>query len=235
MAIYNSYASLKTGIARWLNREDDANIDTVAAELIELAEAKIRRNQQWFQQVFSLTNAGNPLTITAYPQELPVNVKEITYLWASTSTYKHNITVLPISAWRDLVATDRGAAGVPTKAVFVPQMDRWMRDDANRDGPMLYLWPAPTTDGTFAVDFDYIRDVEPLATDDVLGNNGLFLRHPDLYLFGALTESAPFYEHDERMPMWEVKYEKIVKEINLEAERAKFGSAVKRTRLPRVF
>jgi len=234
VALYNSFLDLQNAVLRWLNREDDPAGPTVAAELIGLSEASIRRNQQWFTQVYSLTtDDGTSLPITSYPQELPVYVKEVTNIWCDTSIEKSEIEILPISAWRDLVATNNNAGGIPTKAIIVPQMDLWMRDDGNRQGPKVYLWPAPPTDGSFNIDFKYIRDVLPLSED--AANIGLLLRHPDLYLYGALVESAPFYQHDDRLPMWQARYDKAVKEINLERERAEFGPSAKRPRLPRVF
>jgi hypothetical protein len=233
VALYNSFLDLQNAVALWINREDDPVILPRTAEFIGLAEAAIRRNQQWFTQVFSLTNAGQPFPITSYPQELPVFTKEVTNIWCSTDTNKGEIEVLPISAWRDLVAFDNNTQGVPTKAVLVPQMDLWMKDDATRQGPQLYLWPPPPTDGSFFIDFKYVRDVPPLSEDTV--NNGLLQRHPDLYLYGALIEASPFLQHDERVPLWQARYDKAVKEINLERERAEFGPSAKRPRLPRSF
>lgn len=236
MATYNSYAELQAAIARWLNRDDDPDILNRAAEFIGLAESAIRRNQEWFTQIYSLENGGLPLSVTAQPMELPVYVKELKSLWAASNQWNHTITVLPISAWRDLAASNADAEGIPTKAVLVPQMDKWMKNDGTRQGPKLYLWPKPAISDPlnyFSVDFQYVRDVLPLSDDTT--TNGLFLRHPDLYLYGALVESAPFYEHDERLQMWQARYDRAVSEINIERERAEFGTSAKRVRLPRSF
>jgi len=235
MPSLTTYQALKDAVGLWLNRESDPDIDTRAAQFIELGEARIRRNQEWFAQIFSLEN-GTSLTVVGNPTELPNHVRTVLNLWASTDAWKHTIELLPISAWRDLTATNRDAAGIPTKAVIVPQMDKWMKDDGTRAGPQLYLWPQPGLDPTqnpFAVDFQYIRDVDPLSED--AQTNGMFLRYPDLYLYAALAESAPFYQHDERLQLWEARYQQAVKDINIERERAEFGSAAKRVRLPRSF
>lgn len=232
MPSLTTYQALKDAVGLWLNRENDPDIDTRAAQFIELAESRIRRNQEWFTQIYSLENGGNALAVGQNPTELPDHVRTVLNMWASTGAWKHPIELLPISAWRDLTATNRDAAGIPTKAVIVPEMDKWMKDDGTRQGPKLYLWPAPATsetDNAFAVDFQYIRDVDPLSED--AQTNGLFLRYPDLYLYGALAESAPFYQHDERLAMWEARYQQAVKDINIERERAEFGSANKRVRL----
>jgi hypothetical protein len=235
VAIFNSYSSLKTEVFRWINREDDPDADDRAASFIELGESRIRRNQEWYTQIYSLENGGQPLSVTANPTELPPFVKTVKNLWASTDLWKGTIEILPISAWRDLVASNRDAAGIPTKAIISPQMDKWMKDDGTRQGPKVYFWPAPGFDPNtpFAVDFQYIRDTLPLSED--AQNNGLFLRYPDLYLAAALAEAAVYYQHDDRLQIWEGKYQQAVKEINIERERAEFGASAKRVRLPRSF
>ena len=224
-----SYQTLKDAVARWLYRETESDIDDRASELVQLGEARIRRNQEWFSQVYSLENGGNPLSVSANPTVLPALIKQILNIWASTGAWKHTIEIVPVSQWRDLAASNRDAAGIPTKAVIIPEMDGWPTT-----GAKLYLWPFPgLTNDPFAIDFKYIKDLAPLSTSNP--SNGLLTRHPDLYLYAALAESAPFYQHDERLPLWEQRYQQIVREINIERERAEFGGGPKRPRLPRAF
>jgi len=237
VAIFNSYSSLKTEIAHWLTREDDPDIDDRAAMLIELAEARIRMEQEWFTQIYSLENGGLPFPVGSNPTELPTFVKSVKNMWCATAINQDAIEIVPISAWRDFVSTNNDASGIPTKAVISPEMDKWMKDDGTRQGPKLFLWPQPAVDpvtsAPFLIDFQYIRDVAPLAKD--ASQNGMFLRYPHVYLFGALVESAAYYQHDERMPIWEAKYKEAIQRINVERERVEFGASAKRPRLPRSF
>lgn len=228
--LINSYQTLKDAIGRWLYRDNESDIDDRSSELLQLGEARIRRNQEWFSQVYSLENGGNPLTVTVNPTVLPALIKQVLNIWASTGDWKHTIEIVPISQWRDLAASNRDASGIPTKAVIVPEMDGWPNT-----GAKLYLWPQPSSDpnSPFAIDFKYLKDLAPLSNSNT--SNGLLLRHPDLYLYAALAESAPFYQHDERLPLWEQRYAQIVREINIERERAEFGGGPKRPRLPRAF
>ena len=222
-----TYTDLQSAVANWLNRTD---LTTVIPDLISLGEARIRRNQNWFRQIYSQTTAGggNPLTITAQPQVLPDTVRRIDALFASTAIWTHTIEVRPVSAWRDLTERYTNTTGVPQDAVFIPMMDTFLQTT----GPLLYLFPPPDLTGgnPFSVDFTYIADLPPIST----AVPTLFLRHPDLYLYAALAESAPFLQHDERLPVWETRYAQIVKEINLERDRAEFG-ATATPRLPNVF
>lgn len=218
----NTYAELQTAVANWLNRDD---LTARIPEFIALSEARIRRNQHWFKQIYSTANAGLPFTVSAQPMSLPTYVKEIIALWASSSTYQHDLDIVTPEAWRTLAQSNRNASGVPTVALIAPQMDTWL----SSSGAKLYLWPQPS--GNFDIDFQFIRDLDPLATV----TNALFLRHPDLYLYGALAESAPFLQHDERLPMWEQRFKTAETEITSEAERAQYSASAKRIRLPRSF
>lgn len=222
---FQTYADLVANVGSWLNRTD---LSTTIPDLISLGEARIRREQQWFRQIYSQTNSGNPLTITAQPQVLPTTVREINNIWASTSLWSGDIELRPVSAWRDLAEAFTNSTGVPQLAVFIPMMDTFLQST----GPLLYLWPPPDVSGNdpFAVDFTYIADVAPLST----AVNALYLRHPDLYLYAALAESAPFLQHDERIPVWENRFAQIVKDINRERDRAEFGGTAT-PRLPQVF
>lgn len=221
-----TYADLQAAVASWLNRTD---LTTQIPDFIALGEARIRRNQEWFTQVYSLKN-GASLTVTTNPVSLPANVKEILALWADTATFHHTIDVVPASEWRDLANSNANAAGTPVKACFFPEMDGF----PGTAGPQLYLWPPASVAGdgnSFVIDFQYVEDVPALASSV----SGLFTRHPDLYLYAALAESAPFLVHDERLPVWEARYQQVVKEVNIERERAQFSASAKVPRLPRVF
>jgi len=51
----------------------------------------------------------------------------------------------------------------------------------------------------------------------------------------VLAESAPYLLHDERVPLWEARYQIVIKEINSEREAAEIGAPNKRVNLPVVF
>ncbi len=228
------YASLQGAIADFLYRLDDPDIGQKTALFISLAEAAIRRDQEWFNQTYSLANGGQPLSTTPNPTQLPSSVKQITAIWAATGTYHHDIELVPISEWRHLAASNLDASGVPTRAVFMPEiataggfLDN-VGTSTPSQGPQLFLWPQPTGADGFAVDFQYIADVPELST--TVTTNPLLRRHPDLYLWGSLIQSAPFFQADDRMQMWQTLYTKAVRDVNVEIERAKFSANPKRPR-----
>ena len=232
----NDYNSLQGAIADELYRLDSPQIAQQAQLFITLAEAAIRRDQEWFTQTYSLANSGNPLAVTANPTQLPPNVKQITYMWAATGTYHHEIEIIPISEWRALSQTNLDAAGVPTKAVLIPEimtaggfLDNVSVNPQVTNGPLLFLWPQPAgLTGGFAVDFQYVADVPELSPLNV--STPLLRRHPDLYLYGSLIHSAPFLQADDRIQIWQTLYDKAIMGVNREVERAKFSGNPKRPR-----
>ena len=46
----------------------------------------------------------------------------------------------------------------------------------------------------------------------------------DVYLYGALKATAPFYKDDERMPMWKALFDEARAELDLQYERTKWPS-----------
>lgn len=63
-----------------------------------------------------------------------------------------------------------------------------------------------------------------------LGNgcdcNWLLERHPDAYLYGALTHAAPFLKDDDRIPVWNGFYSAAVDAINRQSVEQQAGAHV---------
>jgi hypothetical protein len=214
----STYSDLQTAVAQWVNRDDDDFV-AIVPTLIELCEARIRRNQRWFERTYSQVK-GSALAITADPQTTDIGAKEVISVWADTDVWKHEIEVVSHATLHELQKTNRNANGIPTKvAISTPFMS-------------FSFWPAPALDGSFKIDFKYIWDVAPLATENT---NALLTRHPDLYLYGTLAESAPYLLHDDRVPLWEQRYQQAVTEINREREHALYGTMTKRINFRRSF
>ena len=70
------------------------------------------------------------------------------------------------------------------------------------------FWPAPTT--AVSVTITYYQKLPPLATN---ATNWLLTSHPDAYLYGALTASAPYLQADARLPIWSGLYNNVVNSL----------------------
>ena len=88
--------------------------------------------------------------------------------------------------------------------------------DASSGVPRLFTIEGSTlkirpTDGT-ALEFGYFQKVPALS--DAAPSNWLLAAHPDLYLFGALTEAQGFNVDPDKMAMWGSRRNDIFEEID---------------------
>ena len=90
----------------------------------------------------------------------------------------------------------------------------------------------PRPDSAFTLEYEYAGWPDALATT---ATNTLLTRWPNIYLYAALAESAPYLQHDDRDPLWEQKFQDAVRDARIESERALFGGTPKRPRIPVAF
>lgn len=218
MAI-TTLAGLKTAVARWLNRSDLA--DRIS-EFIELADARVRREQQWDKRIHSV-ETGGALSIIEQGQALPAGVQVVLDAWPQGGTVLRPLAQTSFAVLQQLAHTNGGATGEPQKYAILPA------PDASTSGARIFLWPEPS--GDYQIDFLYIHDVGKLASPE----NRLFLYAPDVYMWAALAESAPFLKHDERTGLWESKYQAALASLNALAGRAQFGASQTHARLRQAF
>lgn len=82
-------------------------------------------------------------------------------------------------------------------------------------GSSIELLPTPASDVT--IEMLYYKTIPALAANET---NWLLTKAPDLYLFGALLNAAPYLDNDERAGMWEAFVTKTIEAMNVEAARA---------------
>lgn len=86
-----------------------------------------------------------------------------------------------------------------------------------RAGSNLTFWPV-LSDGT-ELQGRYWFAYPDLA-DDNIADNLLFQEADDLFIYGALVESAPFFGELQKFPLWQAKYNSIVADMNAESKRS---------------
>ena len=215
-----TYSDLTTALANWLNRDD---LTDRIPEFIALAEADIRRRQEWWERTYSVDdNGGTALAITVQGQQLDNHVREVLTVWGTPTGFEKPLDFVTAEGWRTLAATNADATGTPSKVYISYDLTR-------TGGPRLYLWPQPAQ--SYSIDFRYVKDLDPLSSSV----NGLYTRNPDLYLYGSLLHSAPFLKNDDRLAIWEDRYEKAVNAISREVRRTKYATTLKAVQFPRVF
>jgi hypothetical protein len=218
---FSAYGDLTTAVANFLNR---ANLATYIDTLIDLGNRRIRREQEWDQRIFSMEQSNGqpngPLAITQQGQILPAGVRIIKTLWPTSGSHLEPLSQTSFDELRSRAASNADATGDPLMFAIVPAADPTLA------GPRLFLWPAPS--GAFSIDFLYVNDPGNISTTNI---TALYLYAPDVYLFAALSESAPFLKHDERVPMWEQKYQSALATLNGQPMKQASGATLQRAKL----
>lgn len=197
---FSNYTELQSAVTDWLNRPDLA---TVVPDFIRLAEARILREPAVQQEV------RTTLTVVSDFVSLPADCREPRALYFDDSANREviEIELVPV----ELLPRKKAEFGLPSgRPRFAAVVD---------NGTGLLFAPVP--DQTYTVQLTYWRRFDPLATT---ATNALLTTHPDVYLFGALIEAEPYLKHDERLPLWQSRYDRALAEVRSQNERRRFSA-----------
>lgn len=202
-----TYSELKDSVLAWLNRPDFAN---VVEDFITLAEKQIAR------QVRRAT-VRHTVIINSGSYTLPADCAELRSIHLVTSRTGADLPLQICTT--DMLAEARArhsSTGRPKYGAIV--------------GTQLLLIPAP--DDVYTAEIVYFQKLAPLSATNA--SNAILVEAPDAYLFGALKEAAPYMEHDERVALWEQKYNTAIAQLTDVREREEFNASLRPVRLPRV-
>ena len=193
----SSYAELQTAVQSWLHRSD---LSSVTPDLILLGELRIFREVRCRVMETSLSD-----TIASGVIAVPSDYLDLKFAY---------IDATPVSKLDRASASQiyeqhplRSPNGKPTMIA--------------REGTNFIFGPYPDS----AYDVKGIYYAKPVSIQT--SANALFTEYPDLYLFAALSEAAPYIQDDPRVQLWEAKYGAIVKQIfNQDAEEYGSGAGM---------
>lgn len=98
-------------------------------------------------------------------------------------------------------------------------------------GPSPALAIAPIPADGLAIQITYYASLQPLS--DEVTTNWLLLKWPSAYLFGALAETAPYLRDDDRVQLWQGKFETAINEVQAATDRMQWaGGPIKGQRKP---
>jgi hypothetical protein len=204
--VITTYSELQEAVANWLDRDD---LDDRIPEFIELAEAQMRRKlrRNVVREEISLSSAE----VT-----LPSELEELRSIRLVNDT-------TPSKGWPVKIITPESLAEKRQMYDFadVPKF-------ASVVNGVLLLVPAPSETQTAEIVY-YEKLVALSSTAPV---NSTLTDAPDLYLFGALKEAEPFLEHDERVALWESKFQTAITDLNTDRQNKEFGASLRPARLP---
>ena len=194
MAVSMTYNSLFNDISSYLERTDTATLDKIPT-FIMLAE-----------------------------QVLASEIKFLGNLTVNESTMVSGDPVItkPVR-WRKTVSINVTVGG-ERRPVFLRTYEflrQYWPDASQEDVPKYYSdydythWlVAPTPAEPYDFEVLYYEEVQPL--DSTNQTNWFTQYAPQAMLYGSLLQAMPFLKNDERMPMWQAQYDKIVAQLKTE-------------------
>lgn len=195
-----TYNELKSSVADWLNRTD---LTAVVPDFISLAEAQIERTLRTRQMIVRAT-----ASIDTEYSAVPADFLETKSIKLNTSP----VTALAfesIDALDQLKATAYIAAGKPQYFGIV--------------GGQIRVLPVP--DSTYTAELTYYAKLTKLSS--TVATNWLLAQAPDVYLYGALMQAAPYLKDDARITVWSSIYMKGLEELQIADDRsATSGGAI---------
>lgn len=196
MAI-TTYAELKTAVADWLNRSD---LTTAIPNFIALAEAQMNRQIRHRKMVVRAD-----ATVATQYFAAPADWLETIRFQLNTNPITPLVYVTPEQMIEDEQVYSTG--GQPMFFTIV--------------GQQFQVLPAP--DDSYDAELMYYAKIPALS--DAAPTNWLLTEAPDVYLYAALVQSAPYLKEDERTGVWAGLYQTLINDMKIADERARIGSS----------
>tara|TARA_R100001509_G_scaffold139698_1_gene94201 strand:+ start:901 stop:1530 length:630 start_codon:yes stop_codon:yes gene_type:complete len=205
----DTYSNLKTTIANYLNRSD---LTAYLGDFITLTEARLNRELR----VREMVNTDTSTTTVAGTQSysLPTGYLEATTVIFQSDPYCTLRFISNSDFYNKYNASQ--SRGKPTYFTIV--------------GSNILLGVAPNSSTTLQI--NYYKSLTALS--DSNASNDILTNYPELYLYGALAESAPFIMQDERINTWGNLYKEALKNANETSSRGSTTSSPLQMSTPQV-
>ena len=191
-----SYSELKTSIADFLARSDlTAQIPT----FIQLAEGRMSRELETREQ-----EKRSTATLTSGDEyiALPTDLREVREVKLNTDPVQVLTYYSPSSLDTSYASS---GSGRPEGFSIV--------------GKEMKIRPVP--DDAYTMEIVYIGSLESISDTST---PTLFLRSPDLYLYGALAEAYAYLLDEARATQYDAKFTRGMEEVKVDEQRAHYGT-----------
>jgi hypothetical protein len=210
---FTTYAELQAAIGEELNRPDLVASGVIPG-FITLAEAKMKRElrRQVDTAAFTFITGTSSLALPAAVSELRSIVPAVSVARPRGGKPLTKLT------W-DNFNEKRSSFAVAAAANVVPQFYTILKG-------VVYVADAPS-DANLDFTISYYKNLVSVSSDLTL-----LLEAPDMYFYGALSHSAPYLEHDERVPLWGAAFTDAIDSMNKKLQAEEFSQPLQQTRLP---
>lgn len=200
----DTYANLQTAIINHAWRTGDDIFTAAVPDLITLLETRLNRRLRIKQQETSAT-----ITLTSGVGTLPSDYLQWRDIKADSDPA---ISLKPMPASYGQTEYPNASGGYANHFYIV--------DDQ--------ITTVPASDANLTI--TYYANIPVLSVGSP--TNWLLTLAPDLYLYGALMESAPFMMDDPRLATWGTLFESALKDVQDTNFKANFSKSTMRQRGP---
>ena len=193
----STYSQLKAAVADWMERDD---LSERTADFIALAESRLNRTlrARCLESDQALATTPGSRSVP-----LPVGFREGLGLWLETASGRSAL------AFHDPVDLEvEPTPGVP---------GAWGIDGGQLD----FDRPADRAYGLT------LRMLGRLALSDAQPTNGVLADYPDLYLFGALVEAAPYLRDADMLALFAARFDAALIEARIKEGRNRTHTALR--------
>lgn len=203
MAI-TTYDELKTSIANWLNRDDLA---AVIPDFISLAEAGINRDLRHYKMI-----ERADATLDSRYVQIPTDWMEtVRFNITSGDTYK-----MELVSRDDMIEYRQKTMNTSGRPRFYANI-----------GDTIEVFPTP--DAEYGMQLQYYAKTPALS--DTNADNWLLRDAPDVYLYGALVQSAPYLQDDARTQTWAALYSAAMQSLQKSSDDTRHAGSGLRMRV----
>lgn len=216
MATITDLDSLTDAVTEYLARDNDTTLINRIPTFIQLFEAKMNRMlfmPQMEKRSTTTVDLGSdePEFIT-----LPTDFQTMRTVRLSGVTGKPRLQFLTPTQMEDFRYGIDNVAGKPIYfSIFGDELEL-----------------APTPNEEYTLEMIYRANIAPLS--DANTTNWLLIKAPDLYLYGALMESAPYMKEDSRISTWGAGFSLALDDLNNLGARQSSDSGPTTVSLPGV-
>lgn len=201
MAI-TTYSELKTAIADWLNRDD---LSSTIPNFIALAESQFNRSIR-HRKMVTRADATVDTPYFSVPSDWLENIR----FQLNTNPVTPLLYVTPEQA-----SEESQVYSTAQQPLFYTMV-----------GQQFQVVPSPNE--SYDAELLYYAKIPSLSDSNT--TNWLLTESPDIYLYGALIQSAPYLKEDARIQVWAAIYQQLVDDMKLADERARIGSSKLKSR-----
>lgn len=203
MAI-TTYAELKSSIANWLNRDD---LTSVIPDFISLTEAGINRDLRHYKMI----NRVDATLDSRYVQ-MPADWLE-TVRFGITSGTTYRLELISRDDMLEYRQNTSDVAGIPKFYANI--------------GDTIEVFPTPAAE--YQMQLQYYAKTPALSDSNT--DNWLLSDAPDIYLYGALVQAAPYLNDDARVQTWAALYSAAIQSLQKASDDTRFAGSGLRMRV----